>query len=336
MARHKKWLHPLCLAPTLLLLLAAVGCAPPASAPDPAHVASVTLGELPADARFVEIGNIGQAYRLHTTLPANIRFPVPQDGAASLLPATVRLFHFDAERAVWTEIADSRFDVQTSELVGRNLAPGHYTAFGWSKNPVENALQRLNLDAQLGYRPEQAAFGSLDELSQAVLSAPVEERSILVRDFVQVRGITVPSRVCWVGPDTSSCPTGCADAVLTHRDWSQCPAACPLQPGCCRCETVPARLSVPESVLGPALRPCPGWPTGRPCSLCPGGLSCPTGQLSNVEQIRPNVSVLDYTVMHRLGLGSLVEDQLLRTILNTAIGQMLGRQYGDPSPQPSF
>jgi len=327
---------------TVALLLSALisGCTTSAPVAGPTQVSLVTLDELPSVARFAEIGNIGQAYRLQTTLPANVRFPASQQHTSALLTGTIRLFHFDEQQARWTEVADSRFDGQTSELVGSNLAPGLYTAFGWSANPVENALQRLIFDAQRGFRNEAFAFASLDELRQGIASTPVERQPQLLHDFIQL-SVSLEQTTCHLVDNAAhaACSEACRDLARPRQRtgaWGFCPREC-RQPECCDCEsfTVTERVWIPESMVRPALQPCPGWQNGQLCPLCERGLSCPTRAAASVVQITPNSVILEHSVMHRVGLGPVAEEPGFRSAWHTAIEQILGRRYGDPSPQPS-
>ena len=321
------------LATALLLPPSLATCA--RVSPEPNAVV-VAPGELPRGARFVPVGNIGEAYRLQGGGAA--RFPAPREGAAALLPGTIRLFRFDEQRSAWAEIPGSRFDERTGELVGDSLAPGYYTAFGWSRNPAENAVQRILSDMRRGLRPERGAPTSQDSLRAHVASVPAALRSALMRDWVQW-SFTLDQTTC----QTHDMP-GCHD-ICRRRAREQklelpsqrtalasCPGQCPDAP-CCTCETfaVTERFWIPESIFATPLLSCTGVPGGPTCPVC---LSCANGALAAAERIRPTLEIPDYRFMDGIRLGGLVADVALRDIMHDMVEETLGRQYPVPPPWP--
>jgi hypothetical protein len=289
---------------------------------------AVPVSELPPEARPVDVGALGQVYRLDADGPVDVRFPAPRQATQDLLDDTVHLFVLDPTNGRWLEVEGSYYDARAGELVGQDLSPGLYTAFGWSANPAANAIQRMIADVQRGHLPEQPQASTLDELRQQVASTRPELRPGLVRDWV-LWSFNLQRTTCetFAGED---CHPNCG----RHRTkLRSCPAECPESAGCCECQTFnwPERLYVPVGFLEIAPVPCPGGP---PCSVCPNGLSCPTGPFVDEQRIDPTFEVPRYDVFDRVGLEELVDDVVLRDTLHRVIEQTVDRQYPVPPPWP--
>ena len=320
----------------LLLSLAGAGCTP---GPEP-----VAPSSLPDGAAFADLGSVGRVYRLRDGR-ARAEFPVSREAAASLLPATLRLFRFDEERSTWTEVAGSRFDERSGRLVAGELAPGYYTGAGWSRNPAANALQRMIVDARNGFGPPRPIPLSRDSLRERVAAASAALRPGLLRDYV-VYTAPVEQSLCGM-KNLERCPLFCrhiaahgsARPLPRRTRLSSCPVECPDdddeddEDDCCSCEMVKLTeyVLVPEDPFDVTLVPCaPGQ--GRPCPVCPTGLSCGRSELAPI--IGPTVEVPDYDILYGLGMGDLVADTVFRGPLHAAVEASLGTRYPVPPTWP--
>lgn len=311
---------------TLIASIGLLGCPDPATPPGGA-VTVVSLDELPQEARFTPVGDIGRAFRLAAGGPAETRFPVQPDAAASLLPATIRLFRFDEAGENWVEIADSRFHDDSRTLVGSNLEPGIYTAFGWSANPAANALQRLIFDAAHGFGPPQGEPLSLDRIRELAEASDVgaSEPVLALGDWLRFTYSTLT--ICQVSNGPGCDFVSCGPPRIVES----CPSDC--RPPCCTCRTIfiPAQ---PRSPLPATQAPKPCESLGSPilCPVCPLGLSCPSGPFVDVEAIRPTLPVPDYEIFRTAGFGKIVDDEVLRVVLDRLVEQTVGQEYPVPPP----
>jgi hypothetical protein len=311
---------------TLIASIGLLGC-PKLVTPPGGAVTVVPLDELPQEARFTPVGDIGRAFRLEAGGPAEARFPVQPDAAASLLPATVRLFRFDDAGEDWVEIADSRFDQSSRTLVGSNLEPGLYTAFGWSANPAANALQRLIFDAANGFGPPQGAPPSLDRIRELAEASDVGALApvLAIGDWLRY----TYSRKTWCkivsGRDCLAMSCG------PPRIVESCPTECTAP--CCTCDTIFIPTQ-PRSPFPAPQAPMPCQSLGSPilCPVCPLGLSCPSGPFVDLEAIRPTLPVLDREIFRTAGFGEIVDDEVLRVVLDRLVEQTVGQEYPVPPP----
>lgn len=316
------------LVTTLLLSTLAACCGYVKGKPaGPPNIEPIPRSELPLEAAFVPVGWAGTAYRLEGGTAGEVRFPMTESAVEGLLPATVRLFRFDEGAKQWTEIADSRYDEASGDLVGADLDPGFYTGFGWSSNPAANALQRIALDASLGY----AGLGTnplrVGGVGQGQGPSIDAFRSTLVQGWL---GYTVvyPITFCRIVhpacPLTSGCPvpgTPVGDSCFVMG--VDCRA-------CCQCITFRGRIStpVPGSFIEPPRFPCERT---RLCPVCPNGLSCPTGPFVELPEIKPEVEVPDYSILEELGLGVVLDDPVLRDHLHGLVEEVTGGDYPVPA-----
>jgi len=319
------------LAGLLPLLLAGCETLPPPAGPSEVEATPVALADLPEGARVESLGNVGTAYRLSGDAPIAGTFPVAAVRVEGLLPDTLRLFRFDTQTGAWAEIGDSSYDKKNGRLTGANLTPGLYTAFGWSANPVANALQRMIFDSQLGYRSAGDQIPTLAELREQVAVADFDAQTQLLQGWLDLSVSLERTNCETLRGEDDSCPLVCR-RLAGRRKLSSCPEECP-EPECCFCQTFswPERVRVPGSFLPRLPEPCSG---GLFCPPCPLGLSCPTGPGPRLQVIGPTLSTPDYAVMNQLGLGEVVEDVALRDILHRAIEGSLGREYPVPPPWP--
>lgn len=310
---------------TLIASIGLLGC-PEAVTPPGGAVTVVALDELPEEARFTPVGDVGRAYRLQAGGPADARFPVEADAAATLLPATIRLFRFDDAGEDWVEIADSRFDPDSRTLVGSDLEPGLYTAFGWSANPAANALQRLIFDAANGFGPQQGEPPSLDLIREQAKASDIGALEPVLGLGDWLRFTYTPLGICQVFSGLD-CATSCGPPR-----WVQsCPTGCTAP--CCTCRTrfIPVQ---PRSPFPGTRSPTPCESLGSPilCPVCPHGLSCPSGPFVELPEIAPTQPVPDYGIFRTAGLAEIVDDEVLRVVLDRLVEQTVGREYPVPPP----
>ena len=323
--------HPL-LTASLFAAIAALGLAACHHVNNPSpmpEIDSVGLGSLPAEARFITLGDIGQAYRLTASGPVEGRFPISPDTLETLLLATIRLFRFDEMTGDWLEIADSYYDAQTNEIVGKDLVSGLYTAVGWSANPAENVMQRIVFDWSNGFGPffDDAQLQEEPADNQTGFDHP-RFRTSLVQNWIYI-SFSLRRTTCET-IDEEGCPRPCR-RLAGRRKLSSCPVECP-EPDCCECQefTWTERALIPADLFQappPLCRPGQG-----PCPLCPNGLSCPSGPSVDTDIIKPTLSVPDYAFMTELGLGALVEDVVLRDDLHALVETIVGTEYPIPPP----
>ena len=308
----------------------------PPEPPEPTVIPGVpvALEDLPEEAAIESIGSIGTAFRLEGEAPIAGSFEVPGKAIDGLLPATVRLFHFRENEGQWAEVPDSAYDEKARELTGKGLSPGLYTAFGWSKNPVESTIQRLIFDGQRGYRPEAGELQSLEKLRLEVQQADFELQPGLVRDWLEL-SVTLPRRTCETIA-SEDCDFVC-QRMAGRIKLSSCPEECPA-PDCCSCQDFSwtDRVRIPGGILPPLPEPCAGGPNGPFCPICPLGLSCPTGEGPGIEAIAPILEVPDYTVLDDVGLREVIEDVELRDVLHRVVEETVGTEYPVPPPYPAM
>lgn len=227
----------------------------------------------------------------------------------------------------WSELPDSRYDQDAQELVGTNLEPGLYSAFGWSANPVENALQRMVADATLGYRSRVA------DPDQGEEDGGLSATSFLVRAWLAEVSFSYRETTCET-KDNPDCPENCQRAAgrvtlsSCRVDGVECP-----EPDCCECVTgtVTERFTPPPlSPIDIPLTPCPG----PQCPICPDGLSCPTGPFVGIPSIAPTLELPDYAMLEGIGLGFLTDDPALREAFKEVVEETIGVQYPVPPPWP--
>lgn len=291
-------------------------------------IETLDLDSLPPGAEFAPIGSIGTAYRVTGGYPGEAHLPTGDGAADGLLPATIRLFRFDDGAGRWSEIAESRYDEQSRELVGLNLGSGFYTAFGWSANPAENAFQRLLLDASLGYGGLFEPRGSNPTGDQSPGAAVGAFRQDVLLSWLD-RSLWFPVTRCHI--EGLACPVAC----LSHRGklLHSClvtnaagePVSCP-QPGCCFCITVPVRerVVIPRSLFERLPPPCARGPRSFPCPICPDGLSCPGGGFTGLTEIAPVLETPDYGFLETLGLGAVTADPVLSETLEEIVEGVTG------------
>lgn len=322
----------LCAAALGTCLLLLPGCEDPKEPePEPPkiEVTPVDLADLPEGAQFTTVGHAGRVYQLEAEEPpVSARFPVAPEAVQTLLPDTLRLFRFKSALNQWEEIDASSFDAGTGELVGDGLEPGLYTGFGWSTNPAENAIQRLGLDARLGYRPQGDSLRTLAELRKEVEATDLELRPDLVRNWLLL-SFSLERTTCETlnNPD---CDPLC-QRLAGRTKLSSCPSECP-EPECCECETFSyvERLFVPRNFLDPIPQICPGGL----CPICPQGLSCPTGPYVQEQAVHPRLEVPAYEIFQSVALSEIVEDEVLRDVLHQVVEESVGTEYPVPPPWP--
>lgn len=321
---------------TLLLCSMLAGCAhlsgPSASE---VEIQPIALGALALEAHFLPIGSIDTAYLLKGGPATEVRLPTKQGAVDALLPRTVRLFKFDEETGRWTEVADSRYDEESRELVGVDLGSGVYTAFGWSANPVENALQRILLDSSLGFgglvNPPDSSPGN-EQSSEHFIG---EFRRDLLLGWLDL-SFSYPVTSCQTR-DEPGCPSECRRAagrvILSSCRINR--VVCP-QPGCCDCVTgsFTERSVVPRSFFETLPIPCRSPSLGLLCPVCPDGLSCPTGRFVEMPQIKPALDTPDYAFLEDIGLGVVTEDPVLRDDFHDLVEAVTGNKYPVPPPWP--
>lgn len=318
--------HRYLLLAALIASAGLLGC-PKAATPPGGAVTVVALDELPQEAHFASIGDIGRAYRLRAAGPVDTRFPLKAGAADTLLPTTIRLFRFDDAGQDWVEIADSRFDPRSRTLAGSNLEPGLYTAFGWSANPAENALQRLIFDARNGFGSQQTQPLSLDQIRDLAKTSEMGalEPALGLGDWLRFTYSKETHCTVQRGPD-------CLAAGCGPPRWvSSCPSGCTSP--CCTCRTIyiPAQ---PRSPFPPTRSPQPCESLGSPilCPVCPHGLSCPSGPFVDIEVIQPTLPVPTYEIFRKAGFGEIVDDVVLREVLDLLVEQTVGQEYPVPPP----
>ncbi len=331
------------LAAVLVVCTMMLGCAH-LGGPSTSEIEPIELGALPPKADFVPIGSIGAAYWVEGGRAMEARFPTPVGAVDSLLPATIRLFRFDEKTDRWSEIVESRYDEKSRELIGANLRPGFYTAFGWSANPAENALQRILVDATLGYgaltdapnfnlRPDQGERVPIDAF-----------RRELVRSWLH-GSFSFPITSCQF-LDVPACPEqecrraasriisrSCRVRVGTEPSPIDCP-----QPQCCQCESgrFTERFVVPLLIIMDQLPiPCGSTPRGILCPTCPNGLSCPRGRFVDTPQIEPLLDVPNYAFLDEIGLDVVIDDVMVREVLQDIVEGVTGNEYPVPPPWPN-
>lgn len=285
---------------------------------------------MPRGAAFAPLGNIGLVYELSASGAVDASFQVPEEAVKTILPSTIRLFRYDDKEESWGEIAKSHFDAEPSVLVGKDLKPGLYTAFGWSANPAENALQRMIFDFEHGY---SASLKDSSAAGAQVVDVEMLRLEILLAwIFIEVN----LTRTACEALDNPGCPLFCRRLASHHRKFSSCPQdtasgmTCEA-PNCCSCVTRNIREGayVPESIFEavPPLCRTPGQ-----CPICPNGISCPTFSDFDINIIAPILPVPDYEVFSKIGLGGIIQDTVLRDSLNGLVEKITGQEYPIPPP----
>lgn len=286
-----------------------------------ALVVEVPRSMLEERAAFLDLGAVGRVFVLEGNGPLDAGFPVDPDITEHLLEDTIRLFAWD-EQLGWTEIDDSAYDPSTYEVVGSGLEPGVYTAFGWSAEPVGNAMQRLLLDAQYGYRPD-AELMVFDEL-EAELGQMNNPRygTGLVRDWLQLSFSFTRTNCETLGGPFCDLECGRTNRTKLNR----CPENCPAEDGCCECQTFTdtERVVIPARLFDDLLFPCPL------CPVCPNGLSCPGGFGPDVDTIKPRLTRgFDYAVLEDLRVDELTTDDWVRGAFDALVQDTVGLTIDD-------
>ena len=315
----------------LIFFLSLIGCSYNTASTDKAEVKLIELSALPENARFISTGSVGVAFWLTAAQAGKTHFPVPKQSADLLLVKTIRLYHFDEKNNRWDELSKSYYDVHSNEVIGMNLRPGIYSAFGWSVNPVENAMQRIILDASLGYG---------ESLSKSVpnQSTSISDfRRFLVQIAIPEFSFTFTSNSCQT-KNEPDCPEACRRAAgrIILNSCRVEETVC-VQPRCCDCvEATITERFVPPPVgpIATQIRECNRNPNSPLCPLCPNGLSCPGGPFTGNQIIAPSLSVPDYSALDKLGLGVLIDDVVLRESLKEVVEGVIGVKYPVPPPWP--
>ncbi len=320
----------------LLPLLVALACSiptgePPIPAPPPTEpsdpqpgLAPVPLAELPANARFKTLGFTGAVHRVEGKVESEVRLPVPAEALQRLLPGTIRAFRFDQPSSIWKELEATTLDEQSLTVTLTEPEPGLYATFGWSRDPVLNAVQRWTVDVANGRRPTAPPAATVEDLRNRIGNLDPKLRPAAVRDWV-VWELTLQLTTCEAF-DEPGCDPACRAA--SGQKLNQCPDIC--TDDCCSCETFDftERAVIPRVVLD-RLQPCPIDKSG--CRLCPGGLSC--SDHPPIVAIAPDLDTLDYSVLDRR-LAEVVGAMDLRDHLHTAVEQTVGHEYPVPPPWP--
>ncbi|QCK15448.1 hypothetical protein [Mangrovivirga cuniculi] len=279
------------------------------------------LAELDINSRPLELGNIGQIYRIQDPPAAEMRLPVTSDIAKQLLPKTIRLFRYEENDNLWVEIKDSYYDIENNEIIASNFKPGLYTASGWSANPAANAMQRLIYDMSKGFEP---VFNDEQLYQDRDNNMNIDFRTTIVQNWISY-SVNLERITCET-IDSEDCNENC-QRLAGRTKLSSCPEDCP-EPQCCECIkfTWPEKILIPVSFLD-----IPDIPLPRP--ICPYGLSCPTNSDNTI--IAPTLDVPDYSFMKDLGMDRLISDPALRDNLHQLTELIIGKEYPVPPPWPA-
>lgn len=336
--RRNRWLS------LLLLPLAVFACASPdekpaeaekpaqPKAPEPPPTNSepvlVPPAEVPKAAQFAALGAVGAVYRLEHKSTAEVKIAIPAEALTRLLPHTIRAFRFDEQTTAWQELPETKVDPESRTMVLAAPEAGYYTAFGWSLNPADNALQRWTLDAKHGRRPDYEPAETLEALRKQVLTVASHHRHELVRDWM-VWEVTLDRTTCET-KDAEACADSCK-ALAGRKKLSSCPEECQA-PACCECEEFKfiERVWVPQSLFDSGGICIAGQPG---CGLCPNGLSCPTAETPPITVIAPTLETPDYSQFHGR-LGDLIADEDLRDYVHSMVERTVGQEYPVPPPWP--
>ncbi|MCX2743863.1 hypothetical protein OO013_08300 [Mangrovivirga sp. M17] len=308
----------------IFILILIWGCkSSGSSATDDKDVIKMSLATLNIKSRPLDLGNIGQVYRLQNPPPEETRLEVKNDISNKLLPKTIRLFRYVESDNLWVEIKDSYYDAEKNELVGNNLKPGLYTASGWSSNPAANAMQRMIYDLSKGFEP----IFNEDQLYQDRDNSDldIDYRTTIVQNWISY-SVNLKRITCET-IDSEECDDSCGRSAGRTK-LSSCPEECP-EPECCECIefTWPEKILIPVSFLDIQDIPLP-----RP--ICPYGLSCPTNSDNSI--IKPTLDVPDYSFMKDLGMARLINDAALRDNLHQLTEVIIGKEYPVPPPWPNY